>query len=125
HVGLSRERSESRRCGCGALILIDVVRYRVVVREHVGGRLAGRRKIAHERYLHAAAIERARLERHLASAVRFAHGRDLPLPIEDDMGVVLAFAAAVLVPEFERHDAAALDLELAALDHGIRARELE
>ena len=60
-----------------------------------------------------------------ASKVCAAHDRDAPVPVEHHVQIVLALTAAVLVPEFERSDAAVVDAKSTALDHGIRARELQ
>src|SRR5262249_46370078 len=98
-----------------ALVLIDVLRNGVFVGQQVMSRLAGRHEVAHQRDLQGASVDGTGLDRELLAAVFAVGRRDLALPVEDDVDVAFAFAAAVLVPELEWLETGRRYAELAAL----------
>ena len=113
------------RCFRFALVLVDVLRDGVLVRELVAARFARRGKVVHQRYLQRAAVDRAGRNREFLPAVLAGRRHELALPVEHEVNVAVAVAAAVLVPELEWLEAGRGRAELAALDDGVRHRELQ
>src|SRR6476659_555820 len=96
----------------------------VAVGDPILARLAVDDQILHERDVQTAVVERDVVERHFASPILVADGRDVSVPVELNVLVAVGLTGAVFVPILAWPNFPADDSEDAALDGWVRGGEL-